>query len=87
MLAGAPRFALVLTWLFTDRLSVALSSFWLGLLGFLVLPFTTVFYAWAYAPDRGVSGVGWVLVIVGVVLDVGSWTGGGAAGRRRERTA
>ncbi len=87
MLSGAPRLALFLTWLFTDKLTIALSSFWVGFLGFLVLPFTTVMYAWAYAPVRGVNGIGWFFVALGVVLDISSYTSGGAYRRRQSSAA
>ena len=46
----SPRFALALVYLFTDRLTVAFSSGWEGIIGFLLLPYTTLFYALVYAP-------------------------------------
>jgi hypothetical protein len=79
---SAPRFALLVTWLFTDRMRIAFDSFLVAFLGFLVLPFTTLFYALSYAPVRGVHGFGWILVGFGVVLDL-SASGGGVFGRRR----
>jgi len=83
VLGGAPRLALFLLWIFTDRLTIAFDSFILGLLGFLFLPYTTVFYALAYAPVGGVSGFGWFIVILGFVIDLGSYTSGGYANRQR----
>lgn len=83
VLAGAPRFALFLLWLFTDRLTIAFDSFIVGFLGFLLLPYTTVFYALAYAPIKGVTGLGWFLVILGFIIDIASYTSGGYAQRRR----
>ena len=80
---AAPRFALFITWLFTDRLSLAFDSFIQGFLGFLLLPFTTFFFAVSYAPTGGVSGFGWILVGFGLLLDLGSYTSGGVAGRQR----
>ena len=77
----SPRLALFLIWLFGDRLEIVFDSFWAGLLGFLVLPWTTLFYALAYAPIGEVSGIGWLFVAFGVLLDVASWTGGGRQGR------
>lgn len=77
MLAGAPRLALVLMWLFTDRLTVAFSSFWFGVVGFVLLPFTTTFYVLAYSvAEGGVTGFGWVFVVFGLLLDLGSYGGG-----------
>jgi hypothetical protein len=79
VLLGAffPRVAIFIMWLFTNKLSLAFNSFWLGLAGFLFLPFTTFFYALAYAPVRGVSGIGWFFVILGFLLDLSNWFGGG----------
>jgi hypothetical protein len=68
----SPRLAIFLTWIFTDRLSIALDSFWWGLAGFLFLPWTTLVYAWAYQPVVGVSGFGWFLVIFAFVVDISS---------------
>lgn len=70
-------------WVFTDRLTIAFDSFILGFLGFLLLPYTTVFYALAYAPVRGVRGFGWFLVALGFVIDIASYTSGGVANKRR----
>lgn len=78
-----PRFTLFLLWLFSDRLSVAFDSFVVGFLGFLLLPYTTVFYALAYRPAEGVGGFGWFLVILGFLVDLTSHFGGGEAARRR----
>lgn len=83
VLAGAPRFALFLLWIFTERLTIAFESFFIGFLGFLLLPYTTVFYALAYQPVKGVSGIGWFIVLLGFVIDIGSYTSGGYAQRRR----
>jgi hypothetical protein len=84
VLGGAPRVALFLIWLFDDeRLSNAFDSFIVGFLGFLLLPYTTVFYALAYAPIRGVTGLGWFLVILGFLIDISSYTSGTYAQRRR----
>jgi hypothetical protein len=83
VLAGAPRAALFFMWLFTNRLSVALESFWYGVVGFFFLPFTTVVYALAYAPERGVRGFGWILVAFAFVTDLSVTFGGGKAERQR----
>jgi len=80
---AAPRFALFLMWLFSDRLTVAFNSFIQGFLGFLILPFTTLFYALCYADPQGVRGFGWILVGFGLVLDISSYTSGGMAQRSR----
>lgn len=81
----SPRFAVFLVWLFTDRMSDAFGSFWWGLLGWIFLPWTTLAWAVAYAPERGVTGFGWFLVIFAFFVDV--MTHLGSAQARRERRA
>ena len=49
----------------------------------MFLPYTTLFYVFAYAPNAGVSTFGWILVAFGVLLDLGNWFGSGRAGSRR----
>jgi hypothetical protein len=77
-----PRVTLVLLWLFTTRLSEAFDSFLLGLLGFLVLPYTTVLYALAFNVPGGVTGFGWFLVIFGFLVDLGVHRNSGRFGGR-----
>jgi hypothetical protein len=85
--AISPRLVIFLLWVFTDRLTIAFRSGWEGVLGFLLLPYTTLFYALVYAPGRGVDSFGWVIVALGVLLDLSSHAFGSRARRRRERRA
>ncbi len=82
--AISPRFVLFLLWLFSDRLSIAFRSGWEGLIGFLLLPYATLFYALVYAPGRGVDGFGWVIVALGVLLDLSTGFLGSRRARRRD---
>jgi hypothetical protein len=84
LLAGfAPRVALVLIWIFTNLVDRAFAGFIVPLLGLIIFPYATLFYVLAYAPVTGVSGWGWVFVVVGFIFDIGHWAGSGAAGRQR----
>lgn len=83
--AFSARFALFLVWLFTDRLSIAFRSGWEGVLGFIFVPYATLFYALAYAPGRGVDAFGWCIVAVGLLFDISSHLAGSRARRRRTR--
>ena len=74
----SPRFVLALLYLFTNRLTLAFSSGWVGLIGFFLVPYTTLFYALVYRPGFGVHGFGWVVVAAGLFLDLSSL----GAGRR-----
>jgi hypothetical protein len=79
-----PRLVLFLVWLFDAAyLSHAYDSFWLPFVGWLVLPATTLMYAVAENEFGGMHGGGLLLVIFGVLLDVGL-LGGSGARRRRE---
>jgi len=81
----SPRFVLALLYVFTNRLTIAFTSGWEGLLGFFLVPYTTLFYALVYSPGIGVRGLGWLLVAVGLFLDLSSLDAGRRA-RARART-
>jgi hypothetical protein len=85
--AISPRLVIFLLWIFSDRLTIALRSGWEGIIGFLLLPYTTLFYVLVYAPGKGVDSFGWVIVALGVVLDISSHLFGSRARRRRARRA
>jgi hypothetical protein len=78
--AGAPRLALILIWLFTNWIGRTFDSFVVPLLGFIFLPLTTVIYI--LVSPGGLTPIELIFVVVGVILDLGSY-GGGAYGRRR----
>ena len=71
----APRLVLLFLWIFTTLVDRAFSSFVWPLLGILFLPFTTLFYVLVYSvPDNGPTTLGWVLVLFGFLLDLGSYS-------------
>jgi hypothetical protein len=82
----SPRVAIFFTWAFTDRMTVAFNSFWIGFIGFLFLPWTTLAWSWCYAPVRGVTGFGWFIVILAFVVDISTHIGSAQA-RRQKRNA
>ena len=82
-----PRIALVITWIFTNRVDIAFDGWALPLLGLIFLPYTTFFYVLAYAPIVGVGGIGWIFVIFGFLLDLSSYFGGGRYGQQRYQHA
>jgi hypothetical protein len=80
----SPRFAIFLVWLFDrSRMSAAFDSFWIALLGFLFLPWTTLAWADVYAPVRGVTGFGWFVVGIAFVTDVMTYVGSHQARQQR----
>jgi hypothetical protein len=79
--ALGPRFAIIAMWLFGDRVDAAFGSALWPLLGLLVAPWTTLMYLLAWSPVGGVSGGEWVIVGLGVALDVATYAAKSARGR------
>jgi hypothetical protein len=77
----SPRLAFALVWLFSDRVDIAYDGFFVPFLGLVFLPWTALVYTFAYAPVRGVSGLGWVFVTLALIADLASY-GAGESGRR-----
>ena len=73
----SPRLALVAIWIFSDLLSRAFDSWVLPLLGFFLLPWTTLGYAtmWTIGSNR-VSGFEWFIVVLAFLADLGSYDSG-----------
>jgi len=76
-----PRIVLFVLWLFTNYLSRAFDGFVLPFIGFLFLPATTLAYAIAQNELGGLNGLGIIVVLIGLAVDVGL-LGGGASRRR-----
>jgi hypothetical protein len=83
-----PRVVLFFVWLFGNGyLERALHSALLLILGFLFLPLTTLAYAYAVhsaSVGGSISPLGWGIVALGVLVDLGI-LGGGHRGFRRRR--
>jgi len=73
-----PRVALVVTFLFSNMISRAIDSWVVAVLGFLLLPWTTLSYVVFYdvGAGREVVGLEWFLVGLAFVADIGSYVGG-----------
>ena len=84
LVLAMPRFVMVMLWLFSDYLSRAYDGWILPLIGFFVLPTTTLAYAVAEneSSGRGVGGWGIVLIVVGFLIDTGMWGRGRGALKR-----
>jgi len=70
-------------WLFSDLLSRAFDSWIVPLLGFFLLPWTTLAYAAMWASSDRVSGFEWFIVVLAFLIDLGAFAG---SGRRRAQT-
>ena len=78
-----PRTALVLLELFTNWNDKAFDSFWVGFIGFLFLPYTTLAFVLMDNLLDPINGFGWFVVVLGFLADVASY--GGVAQNRRTR--
>jgi hypothetical protein len=78
----SPRLALFAIFLFSDLLSRAFDSWFVPLLGFFLLPWTTLAYAvmWS-ASSNQVTGFEWFIVILAFVIDLGAYASRGQARR------
>jgi len=74
----SPRLALFAIFIFSELLSDAFDSWFVPLLGFFLLPWTTLAYAvmWA-ASSNQVNGFEWFIVILAFLFDLGSYASRG----------
>jgi hypothetical protein len=72
----SPRLVLFLLWLFGDLLDRAFDSWIVPLLGFFLLPWTTLAYAVMWSSSSEVSGFEWFIVILAFFFDLGSYAQG-----------
>jgi CDP-diglyceride synthetase len=79
----SPRLALFALWIFGDLLSRAFDSWIVPLLGFFLLPWTTLAYAVMWSSAHRVSGLEWFLVVLAFLADIGAYGGGRRAQRSR----
>jgi hypothetical protein len=79
-----PRVALVFTAIFSNVLSRSMDGWVLPLIGFFLLPWTTLAYAWMWdAGGNGVNGFEWFVVILAFLADLGSYARGRAVQAER----
>lgn len=81
---ATPRFAIVLVVFFSHYIGRAYETILWPFLGFLVMPMTTLAYAWAINSRGSVAGMHMVVVVVAVLTDLGLVGGSARAGRYRE---
>jgi hypothetical protein len=74
----SPRLVLFLLWIFSSVLSRAFDSWIVPLLGFFLLPWTTLAYAAFYDWGSGhhVVGIEWFFVALAFLFDLASYGGG-----------
>lgn len=82
----SPRLALLVLWLFGDLLGRAYDASIVPILGFFLLPWTTLAYAafWDWGTGSHVTGVEWFFVVLAFLADIGA-VGGGRREQDRRR--
>ncbi len=81
-----PRVTLFLLWFFTTWVDNVFKPWWLGVLGFIMLPYTTLAYVLLHrwSGDVTISNTAHLIVmIVALVIDLSSWGGGHRTYSRR----
>jgi hypothetical protein len=76
-----PRIALLVWWIFGDKVDLAFDSWVWPLLGLIFLPWTTLAYVLVWSPVVGVDGAEWIIVALGFVADVATYSSRAAASR------
>jgi hypothetical protein len=79
-----PRLIMVLLWIFSNYLDRAYHTGIVPLLGFFLLPTTTLCYAIATNDMHGFRGWGAVLIVAGVFVDAGFFGSGRGALKRKQ---
>jgi hypothetical protein len=69
----SPRLALFVTLVFTDWVGDALNGWVLPVLGFFLLPWTTLAYIVMWQITPGVAGFEWFIVVLAFFVDLGSY--------------
>ena len=79
----SPRLVMVIWWLLDmARWAATFDNVLVPILGFILVPWTTLMYV-LVAPG-GVSGIDWLWLGVAVLVDLGSLGGGAARGRAKD---
>ena len=82
MLAGAPRLAFLLWWLFQPyRMNATFHTIIWPLVGVLFLPWTTLMYVIVY--PGGINGFDWLWLALALMVDIGTYVGNGRARQMR----
>jgi hypothetical protein len=80
----SPRLALFALWLFGNLLSRAFDSWIVPLVGFFLLPWTTLAYAVMWSSGHRVHGFEWFLVGLAFLVDIGAYDRGRRAQASRD---
>ena len=77
-----PRLAILIWWLIRPvYVGAAFDNWLLTLLAWLFIPWTVLMYLIVY--PGGIVGFDWVILILGILADLGSYAGGGWFNRKQ----
>lgn len=77
----SPRLALFVLLLFSDLIGDAFDSWIVPVLGFFLLPWTTLAYVVMYWASDGNLGFEWFIVVLAFIIDIGAYLKSGDARR------
>ena len=84
LVMAGPRLALIIWWLFsTSRFNDAFNAIIWPILGIIFAPWTTLMYVILY--QGGITGLDWLWMGIAILVDLGSYAGGGWGNRDRLR--
>ena len=76
LILAFPRVVLAVLFFFTNYLDRAYQGLLLPLIGFILLPLTTLAYAWMVNNHRPMDTTGLIILVLAVVIDLGGLGGG-----------
>jgi uncharacterized oligopeptide transporter (OPT) family protein len=82
LILAFPRIVLAVMFFTSNYLQRAYHDLIIPILGFFVLPLTTLVYAWLVNSHYPIEGINVIYLVVAVIIDVGG-LGGGESHRRR----
>jgi hypothetical protein len=84
----SPRLALFGLWVFGDTLGRAYDTAIVPILGFFLLPWTTLAYAafWEWGAGHEVTGIEWFFIVLAFLADIGAYDGGRRSQGERGRS-
>ena len=83
LMIAFPLVALVLAFFFSNMIDRAYSNILIPVVGFFILPLTTLLYAWLITTGHAIAGINLGILIVAVLVDLGLLGGGWSSRQRR----
>jgi len=81
-----PRLAILIWWLLNPFFYSRVFDTWIWPVLFAIFaPWTMIFFLISWLLGEGITGFEWLLIAIGIILDISSYTGGGFSSRRRRK--